>query len=75
MKSNNGNGGGRKSEEDTSPPEIQAIRRAFIDEFMRTGVFNSWMHEQLLGYAITQRPKLDGRTTEGKKKLGRSDPS
>ncbi len=42
-------------EEDNSPPEIQAIRKAFVDEFMRTGQFNSWMHQQLLGYAITQR--------------------
>ncbi len=48
------------SEEDTSPPEIQAIRRAFIDEFMKTGQFNSWMHQHF-GYGFSS-PALNLRT-------------
>lgn len=48
--------GERALVEDTSPPEIQAIRRAFCRQFMQTGEFDGRLHQQLLAYAITQRP-------------------
>ena len=48
--------GGRPKDEDTSPPEVQALRRLYIDGFMKTGHFDGVLHQQLLSYAITQRP-------------------
>ncbi len=57
--------GGRPKEEDWSPPEIQAIRKAFIEQFMRSGMFDNVMHQKLLAYAITQRPPdYDDRSTD-----------
>ncbi len=51
--------GERSVVEDISPPEIQAIRKAFIEQFMRWGTFDNVMHQKLLAYAITQRPPSD----------------
>ncbi len=50
---------GRPKEVDVSPPEIQAIRKAFVEQFMRWGTFDNVMHQKLLAYAITQRPPED----------------
>ncbi len=47
--------GERSDIEDTSPPEIQRLRKAYIDEFMSTGYCNGPLHQQLLAYAVTQR--------------------
>lgn len=48
--------GQRSDLEDHSPPEIQAIRKAFCRQFMKTGEFDGRLHQQLLAYAVTQRP-------------------
>ena len=52
--------GARSEIEDVSPPEIQAIRKAFVEQFMRSGTFDNVMHQKLLAYAITQRVPEDG---------------
>ncbi len=44
---------------DCSPLEVQAIRKAFVEHFMRWGTFDNVMHQKLLAYAITQRPPED----------------
>ncbi len=48
--------GGRPKDEDTSPPEIQRMRRAYVDYFMKTGDCHGPLHQQLLAYAESQRP-------------------
>jgi hypothetical protein len=48
--------GERSDLKDSSPPEIQAVRKAFINQFMQTGHLDGTLHSQLLAYAVTQRP-------------------
>jgi hypothetical protein len=48
--------GERSDLKDSSPPEIQVIRKAFINQFMETGQLDGGLHSKLLAYAVTQRP-------------------
>ncbi len=51
-------------DEDTSPPEIQRLRKQYIADFMDTGNFSGPLHQQLLAYALTQRKPEDVAVTQ-----------
>ncbi len=57
------NVGGALCVPDTSPPEIQALRKAFVEDFMATGKLDGDMHAKLSAYAVSQRTdKVDLRS-------------